>query len=1371
MKKKITKLFCTIIFPLVIISSLNAQSELIFKHITMNDGLPDDGVEWVIQDHLGFIWIATRIGLVKYDGYEFIQYKSGDKNSVGLEQDRLRVIYEDSRGDIWAGSDGYLNRYIRTKDTLITYKSDPNKINSLKGEGVYSIIEDSKGTLWIGNYRGWINFVEKAELDSKNIDIKFHQFKELDHEETYIVFNLFEDKKGVIWACTRNGLLKISDGNIEVIQAVKSKDYNRNNTFFTILQENNNEYWIGTYGNGLANYNDSLKSFEYYPFKHSNFERYSSNNILSLLIDSKNNLWCGTQGATAGGLLQFDKESKTYRAYFHNNKINTSIIDGAYFHNIFEDNSGTIWLPAFQKGITRMDPSLNQIEQYYYTTKNNINIGPEIILCFFEASNGNIWVGTNNGIMKYNPLNKNFEKVKYIDNSICSNKNTVTKITEDINGNIWFITGWNGELRNYNVKNNIINCYKHSLSGNGLSNPYLTGIESDKDGMIWVSTYGGGLNRYNTKTNKFSVFKIAGNESKKDDPEEINKMCEDINGNLWLASYDRTLNIFNKESETFTRIPFSEIGGGFNTTGMLIDSQNRLWLATRQGGIVLYNIESGGIMKFTTEDGLPTNDLIYDFFEDKNNNIYCRTRKELLKFSSDGQFDRFYTFNIGANFLIGAYYVKKTNEIFLTTNEQLIKFYPESITLNKTPPQMVLTDFKFYDKSLKMELTNSENIHANILKVVELEHYQNDFTIKFVALHYTKPEDNRYKYILHNYDEKWHETTHNRIAKFTNLSYGKYLFEVLGANCDGIWTNKPATLEIIINPPWWLTWWAYTIYAILILSIITIVWILQMRRIQIKNELKMKEFEAAKLKEVDQMKSNFFANISHEFRTPLTLIKGPIERMIYDEKKTERKEVYKMILKNTKKLLLLINELLDLSKLEAGKMKLCVGKYDIVSFTKGVVMSFKSLAESKEIFLSVKTDKNYIQLYFDKEKMQKIISNLISNALKFTPERGIIKVSISENISNNLIIEISDTGIGIQEKEMPKLFDRFYQVIRHGSNENIGTGIGLALTKELVLMHKGTITVKSEYGKGSTFIINMPLGKDHLTENEIIINEGQQIQYESIENLNIDELKNNEKHKPLLLIVEDDLDVLKFIKDILNKEYHIICANNGEEGYQKCLEHIPDLILSDIMMPVLDGNRMCEKIRKDEKTSHIPIILLTAKADEENKIEGLELGADDYIIKPFDPLELVVRIKNLILLRNKLRTKYLKEAEINPKEVAVYSVDKKFIEKAINFVEEHLDDEKLSVEEFADNMAMSRTQLYRKFIGVLGVKPNEFIRNYRIKRAAELIKQNFGNIAQVAFEVGFNDPAYFAKCFRKVYKINPFEFEKKYKQKKEYNTK
>jgi len=423
--------FVSRVLLLIIISSLSSysQSELIFKHITMNNGLPDDGVEWVIQDHLGFIWIATRVGLIKYDGYEFVQYKAGDKNSVGLNQNRLRIIYEDSRGDIWAGADGYLNRYIRRKDTLITYKSNPNSDHSLKGKGVYSIIEDSKGIIWIGNYRGWINYVENEELDEVNYQIKFNHLEENDYEETYIVFNLFEDTHGTIWACTRNGLLKIKENKIEVVQAVKSRKFNRNNTFFSILQENDNEYWIGTYGNGLALYNDSLKTFEFYPFKHSDFERYSSNNILSLLIDSKNNLWCGTQGATAGGLLQFDRNSKLYRSYFHNTKINTSIIDGAYFHNIFEDNSGTIWLPAFQKGITRMDPSLNQTEQYYYNTKNDINIGPEIILSFYEASNGKIWVGTNKGLMTYNLQNKKFETVKTVNNNSCSSKNTVTKIS------------------------------------------------------------------------------------------------------------------------------------------------------------------------------------------------------------------------------------------------------------------------------------------------------------------------------------------------------------------------------------------------------------------------------------------------------------------------------------------------------------------------------------------------------------------------------------------------------------------------------------------------------------------------------------------------------------------------------------------------------------------------------------------------------------------------------------------------------------------------------------------------------------------------------------------------------------------------------
>ena len=1365
------KCWYSLVYTLLIFTSIYSQSQLTFKHITMQDGLPDDGVEWVIQDHLGFLWIATRIGMVRYDGYEFVSYKSGGINSFGLDQDRLRVLYEDSRGDIWAGADGYLNRYVRSIDSILTYKSNDEDENALHGQGVYSILEDSKGNMWFGNYRGWLNYIPKQQLESYERKIEFKSIKERGHKETYIVYNLLEDRTKNIWACTRNGLMKIIDFNVEVIQAVPSEEYDRNNTFFSMVEDSKNKYWLGTYGKGLAFFNDSTKTFEFYPYRQTDFKRYSSNNILSLLIDRKDRLWAGTQGAEGGGLLQFDRNLKRYKRFTHIPEVEFSLMDGAYFHNIIEDNSGTIWMPAFQKGITRMDPSLNQPEYYYYGKENDIGIENGIILTSYEAENGIIWSGTTDGLLKYDIVKKKYEKVD-LPKLSCGNKYVIKLITEDQRGYLWLSSGWSGHLWEYDPINNSLYCFTHDTTKEKLTIPYITGLESDQN-RIWISTYGGGLNKLDPISKTVQRYFVGGPNSKKDDPEEINKMAIDASGSIWVASYDRTLNKFDKQKEDFLRIPFKNLNGGFNTTGMLIDSQDRIWLATRLGGIIIYNIKSGIHKNYTIKDGLPANDNLRDFFEDSAGNIYCRTTEHLLKFTSEGKFDKYFLFDLGKADLISAYYVKPTNEIFLTTSKTLLKFPAGGIRPNQTAPKMVITDFRYFDKSIKQELEPQLRTPISLLNSIELEHYQNDFSIKFTGLHYTRPNKNEYKYILENYDDNWKLAGTNRTVKYTNLSHGKYLFKVLGSNCDGIWATTPATIEIIINPPWWLTWWAYSGYAIIIISVIAITWILQLRRIRIKNELKMKEFESAKLKEVDNMKSNFFANISHEFRTPLTLIKGPIERFLYEEKKSDRKEVFKMVLRNTNKLLNLINELLDLSKLEAGKMKLCVGKYDIISFTKGIVMSFSSLAESKEINLFVKSNEKLIELYFDKVKMQKIISNLISNALKFTPERGSINVSLKKDVNDNkVIIEVIDSGMGVPENELPKLFDRFYQVIRDGSHSTTGTGIGLALTKELVSMHHGKIAVKSKLDEGTTFTIEIPLGREHFSDEDIMLTDEKEFEFDSIDLFQIEEnilSKNN--NKSLVLVVEDNDDVLKFIHDTLKKNYNVICAKNGEAGYKIAMEKIPDLIVSDIMMPIMDGNKMCELIRKDEKTSHIPVILLTAKAEEADKIEGLETGADDYIIKPFDSVELIVRINNLISQRHMLRQKYLREAEIHPTEVAVTSIDKLFIEKAIKIIEKNIDNSDLGIENFAEQLAMSRSQLYRKFCAVLGEKPNEFIRKYRLKRAADLLKQNFGNITQIAYEVGFNDPAYFAKCFKKLYKMNPFEYEKKLSKNKDLENK
>ncbi|RAJ10384.1 tetratricopeptide repeat protein [Arenibacter echinorum] len=525
-----------------------------------------------------------------------------------------------------------------------------------------------------------------------------------------------------------------------------------------------------------------------------------------------------------------------------------------------------------------------------------------------------------------------------------------------------------------------------------------------------------------------------------------------------------------------------------------------------------------------------------------------------------------------------------------------------------------------------------------------------------------------------------------------------------------------------------------------------------------------------KEQEVDQMKSKFFANISHEFRTPLTLILGPIETMLCETDDQKVKYSLKVMKKNANRLLKLINQLLDLSKLEAGKFKLKVAEMDIIPIVRGVAMAFHSLAELKKIDLQINSDSNHLKVFVDREKLEMMLVNLLSNAFKFTPQNGTVKVLVDTNAANSrasfYTITVSDTGVGIPEKDLAQIFNRFYQSTNDQENGYDGTGIGLALTKELVDLHQGAIKVASQVGFGTDFTIEMPVGKEHFKAAEVmsmvpLLNQEHETMINTLTEIDFpDDDGAVDRSKPLLLLVEDNIDVMNYLKDIFQWEYQILQAQDGQQGIEMALEHVPDMIISDVMMPKKDGYVVCKTLKQDEKTSHIPIILLTAKASLEDKMEGLETHADDYVTKPFAPKELLLKVDNLISSREKLREKYKREAVLKPSDIAVNSVDEAFLERIIKVVEANMGDELFGVEPLALAIGMSRSQLHRKLKALLGQAPTQFIRTFRLQRAHDLLKQNAATASEIAYQVGFSSPSYFSKCFHEQFGHTPSEIQK-----------
>ncbi|OGU36963.1 MAG: hypothetical protein A2315_09230 [Ignavibacteria bacterium RIFOXYB2_FULL_35_12] len=1322
-------LFTVLVF-LIFSPCINSQqAELQFENILVEGGMPVN-VQSIFQDRTGFLWFATWSGLYKYDGYNFIAYRHDVEDTASIRYNTLSVIYEDKAGILWIGSRLGLERFDPKSETFIHYTPNPIDTESNASNDVWSICEDKSGTLWVGSGNGLYKFDRVKE-----------KFTCLRHDSTnpgsqanHSVNAIYEDREGSLWFGTEAGLDKLD------FETGKFTHYASKYNVRYFCEDNAGILWLGT-TEAILEFNLKDCTYSSYRINLDN-PKDRINQICRDVVTGS--LWIGTRF----GLYNFNRESKKSIRYLSER-----------IPAICNERSGALWIGTYT-GIKRLNLTINPFKRYPMD---------DIAHVILNGSEGVLWIYNYGFNWKKFEIRKN-QLVQY-----SFGKNSLFYIWNS--GADMSLRTPDGGLLIQDTLGNII--FSLDSSWKDYIDNASFGWKTDKE--YYVGGWTGYFGFWEPKTNRVVTIKKF--------QQAIYWIFEDSFGLIWIATemgklflYNQTDNSF-KEFITDTKNPLSLSGN--RITQIYEDKKRRLWFAT-VNGLDRLERSTGNFIHLTIKHGLAS-DNIRGILEDEHGNLWLNTPKGISKFDPETNKFKNYDVSYGLDLPADVYYgigcKTKNGEMYFPGAKGFTRFHPDSIKDNPFIPPIVITSFKKFDKPSPY----SNEIH--------LPYYENFISFEFAALSYIIPERNQYAYMMEGLDRDWVYSGTRRYASYPNLDPGEYVFKVKGSNNDGIWNETGTSISIIISPPWWKTTWAYILYSVLILSIIYITWKMQVRRIRMSHEYEMSQFEAQKLHEVDEIKSRFFTNISHEFRTPLTLILGPIKQIIERTKEEKTKEDLKVVHKNANRLLGLVNQLLDISKLESGGMKLQTAPRNIVSLLKALTLSFTSYAERKRITLKFNSSEDEIIAYIDKDKIEKIITNVLSNAFKFTPEGGRIGISISQGVANsplergtkacpplagvckNAEIKITDTGIGIPSEKLPKIFDRFYQVDGSHTREQEGTGIGLSLTKELVELHKGTIEVESEAGKGTTVTISIPLGKEHLKpeeicekeadkdkdydkeEDELVVDVEEEIQRKEHEKIGF---KIFEKESlPILLIVEDNSDVRNYIKNNLNKDYRILEAVDGEDGWNKSIKQIPDLIVSDVMMPNMDGFKLCEKLKSDERTSHIPVILLTAKAALQDKVEGYEIGADDYIMKPFETSELSARILNLIKQRERLHEHFKKLGIIEFEEQKITSLDKKFLQKVFEIINQNISDPMLGVELLMERLAISRSVLYRKIISLTGEPPGELIRRLRLNKAAKLIEQKYGNLSEIALEVGFSNPARFSESFKKQFGISPSHYEQK----------
>lgn len=1349
------------------LSIISAQIQSFnFKHLSTFDGLSQSSVIVFEQDKLGRMWIGTRDGLNRYDGNSFKVYRNDSTDSLSLSNNDILDIKEDNFGKIWIGTYNGLSVYDPVKDKFQNYFHNKS-FNSLSHNTVLSINEISNGDLWIGTANGLSIYSRKLNK-FKNYFNNPNDPKSL--PGNYIL-SIYEDILGNVWVGTSKGLSKCLKENklqhpkFEKIK-IDAKFFESNEEVIVqdIIEGENNSLLVATKNFGLLKLNKNSDNL--LPFFSIKDREFVNSDVRKIFLDKDNTLWIGT----------YDGLNIRYRngilKKYTNDSNNLSSISKNSIKSLFQDKKGSIWVGTYYGGINIWDKSNNNFMNF------SQNFGPnrlsyDVVSSIKIDSNKNIYIGTEGGGITV--LNSFKKVVGYLNASIYKNLPSDNIKSLFVDGNDLWIGTFNAgvcvfDLNSKKFKNQVVPIELRKMLGN-------TGVYKieKQQNTFWLATFGKGLLSYNLLTNKINVYNSSNNDLAQLTSNLVRSFLIDSKKNIWVGTQHGLTMILDRK--VFRHFFFDDdIKSGEDILSIYEDRKNDIWVGTKAKGLFKFNGNKFIPVKILDKDKLINS--INSISEDKYGILWLSTNIGIIKFNPKSkktniynQKDGLISFEFNNNSVLNV----DGKDFYFGGPLGLTYFNIEKIHTNTYSPQVLISDFKIRNSTtnLSEEIYSINSGKKNINSIV-LSHDKANFTVSYSIPNFINPKNNLYRYRLLGLQDNW-TISSQPFSNYTIQKAGDYQFEVQGANNDGIWNNKITRLLIKVNPAPWRTWWAFLIYfSLILLSLYTLSKFLKSKS-ELKHQLAFRHLEAERMNELNNNKIDFFTNISHEFRTPLTLILGPLQQVI-EEFKGNSKIYQKLLLieGSANHLLQLINTLMDFRKLESKSYKIEAAEGNIIKFLKEIFFSFSEFAKQGGYSYNFKTESDSVLVYYDRNKLERVFYNIISNAFRYTPNRGVINI-VTKTTNKEVIISVEDTGEGIPLEYQEKIFERFFEIKSQNinvKNYNKGTGIGLSIAYDIVKLHKGKISVTSNKdGVGSIFKVSLLLGSDHLSEDEIVkdfIFSDDLIQYtnqvKEIESIINDDLNNqiDIKGKETILLVEDNQSLRYFMKDILKNKYNILEAENGRIGLEKVLKYLPDLVVSDVMMPEMVGTDLCNKIKGNLKTSHIPVILLTSRSSLIYKFEGLESGANDYISKPFNVKEFELRIKNILESNKILKNKFSNEDNIVPSEIAVSDIDQKLLKKAIDIVNDNLSNETFDIPFFASELGVSRTVLFTKIKAWTNFTPNEFITEIRMKKAAELLERKSMNISQISYKVGFKNPKYFSKCFQKKYGLTPSQYVDKF---------